>query len=143
MRPGAGVIAPGGESAWERVALAVAAEVPPPEIDAIWVFRPLRHERREWGTAVVARIDGERRRIYTARYVCTIKGKMRGQFSAAVEEVGSGPVAAVAELLVGVERRRDDEIATPVPVESWYPAPRLPPVPDFEDCSDHGPTRPG
>jgi hypothetical protein len=33
----------------------VAAEMPPAEIDTIYVFRPLRIAGREWGTAVIAR----------------------------------------------------------------------------------------
>ena len=94
---------------WERLALAVAQVMPPAEIDGIWVFAPVRREAREWGTAVLSRVDGERRRIYTARYILAVKGKERGKFESAVQEVGSGPVEALARLLQEAQRRIDDE----------------------------------
>ena len=50
---------------WPRLAAAVAEQMPAAEVDGIWVFSPLRHDGREWGTAVLSRVDGERRRIYT------------------------------------------------------------------------------
>ena len=56
----------------------------------VWVFSAVRHEGREYGTAVLSRVDGDRRRIYTARYVLALKGKERGKFEASVLEVGSG-----------------------------------------------------
>jgi hypothetical protein len=100
----------------------VAEVVPPAEVDGVWVFSPLRHDGREWGTAVLSRVDGDRRRIYTARYVLAIKGKERGKFEATVQEVGSGPVAALARLLQDAQKRIDDEQPpTPVPPESWFP----------------------
>ncbi|MGH7526433.1 MAG: hypothetical protein ACREMX_06990, partial [Gemmatimonadales bacterium] len=93
---------------WSRLAQAVAEVVPPAEVDAVWVFSPLRHEGREWGTAILSRVDGDRRRIYTARYMLAVKGKERGQFEAAVQEVGSGSVAALAQLLHDAQKRIDD-----------------------------------
>ena len=54
-------------SGWDRLAQAVAEVLPPDEVDGVWIFTPLRRENREWGTAVLSRVDGERRRIYTAR----------------------------------------------------------------------------
>lgn len=121
MGPGVGVNAPGAGPGWARLAEAVAATVPPAEIEAVWVFTPLRHEGREWGTAVLARADGERRRIYTARYALNIKGKERGKFEASVEEVGSGPVEALDRLVQEAHRRIDDE-QPPLPVapETWF-----------------------
>jgi hypothetical protein len=110
------------DSGWARLAGAVAEVVPPAEVDGVWVFSPLRHEGREWGTAVLSRLDGDRRRIYTARYVLAIKGKERGKFEATVQEVGSGPVAALTRLLQDAQKRIDDEQPpTPVPPESWFP----------------------
>jgi hypothetical protein len=106
---------------WQRLARAVAAEVPPAEVDGVWVFRSIRQESKEWGTAIVSRIEGDRRRIYTARYVHTIKGKERGKWSAVLEEVGSGPVEALDELIRGVEKRADEEMPTPVPPGDWFP----------------------
>lgn len=97
----------------------------------MWVFRAIRQEAREWGTAIVSRVEGERRRIYTARYVHTIKGKERGAWSGALEEVGSGPVEALDELIKGVEKRADEELPTRIPPTDWFP-----PAPD-------GPTQQG
>jgi hypothetical protein len=110
------------ESGWARLAGAVAEVVPPAEVDGVWVFSPLRREGREWGTAVLSRIDGERRRIYTARYMLAVKGKERGKFETTVQEVGSGPLAALAQLLQDTRKRIDDEQPpTPVPPETWFP----------------------
>ncbi len=67
-------------SGWDRLAQAVARAVPAEEVDAVWVFSPLRRDSREWGTAVLSRVKGERRRIYTARYLLSVKGKERGKF---------------------------------------------------------------
>jgi hypothetical protein len=101
----------------------VAEQSPPAEVDSIWVFATLRHEGREWGTAILSRVDGARRRIYTARYVLAIKGKERGKFESWVQEVGSGPAEALAQLLQDAQRRIDDEQPpTPVPPEEWFAA---------------------
>jgi hypothetical protein len=91
-------------------------------VDGVWVFSPVRHDGREWGTAVLSRIDGERGRIYTARYMLAIKGRERGKFEASVQEVGSGPLDALATLLRDAQKRIDDE-HPPVPVspDSWFP----------------------
>ncbi len=82
------------------------------EIDGVWQFRTIKRDGREFGTAMLARVDGaeqERRRIYTARFMHQLKGKERGQFEASLEEVGSGPVETLGELLAGVRKRIDDE----------------------------------
>jgi hypothetical protein len=114
-------------SGWDRLAQAVAEVLPPSEVDGVWVFTPLRRENREWGTAVLSRVDGERRRIYTARYVLAVKGKERGKFEASVQEVGSGTTEALARLVQEAHRRIDDEHPpTPVPPESWFPVVRAP-----------------
>jgi hypothetical protein len=114
---------------WPRLASSVAEQIPAAEVDGVWQFSALRHEGREWGTAVLSRVDGERRRIYTARYMLAVKGKERGRFEASVEEVGSGPVEALAQLLQEVQRRIDDEHPpVPVPPEDWFAgAPDAPP----------------
>jgi len=110
------------DSGWVRLAGAVADTLPPAEVDGVWTFRLLRHEGKEWGTAVLSRVDGDRRRIYTARYVLAIKGKERGKFEASVQEVGSGPVAALARLLQDAQKRIDDEEPpTPVSPAAWFP----------------------
>jgi hypothetical protein len=121
MGAGVEVSGPGAGPGWTRLAQSVAEVLPPAEVDRVWVFSPLRHEGREWGTAVLSRIDGERRRIYTARYMLAVKGKERGKFEASVQEVGSGPVEALAQLLRDAQKRIDDE-QPPLPVEPgrWF-----------------------
>ena len=110
------------DSGWFRLAGAVAEVVPPAEVDGVWIFNPLRREGREWGTAGLSRVDGDRRRIYTARYMLAVKGKERGKFEASVEEVGSGPLTALAQLLQDTRKRIDDEQPpTPVAPETWFP----------------------
>ena len=116
-------LTPGGgpDARWLRLADEVAKVVPIGEIDGIWTFQPLRNGPLEAGTAIVSRVDGERRRIVTARYVATIKGKQRGQFQSVVEEVGSGPLDALDRLLIDVEKRVDEGAPTPVAIREWYP----------------------
>jgi hypothetical protein len=121
MGTGIGVTSPGIGPGWSRLAEAVAATLPAGEVDGVWVFSPLRRERREWGTAVLSRVDGGRRRIYTARYALDVKGKERGKFEASVQEVGSGPVEALDRLLQEAHRRIDDEDPPlSVPPEAWF-----------------------
>jgi hypothetical protein len=110
-----------GATGWERLAHAVAQTMPPAEIDGIWVFAPVRRDSREWGTAVLSRADGERRRIYTAGYVLAVKGKERGRFESTIQEVGSGPVEALARLLHEAQQRIDDEHPpASIPPETWF-----------------------
>jgi hypothetical protein len=118
MRPGSQAATTPG---WERLAQKVALTLPPSEVDGVWVFSPLRRDANEWGTAVLSRVDGERRRIYTARYVLAVKGKERGKFEATVQEVGSGPLEVLARVLQEAQRRTDDE-QPPVPVSpaEWF-----------------------
>ncbi len=123
MGIGAHVSQPGAGPGWQRLAQQVAERVPPAEVDGVWVFSPRRREGREWGTAVLSRIEGERRRIYTARYMLAVKGKDRGRFEAEVREVGSGPVGALARLLQEARQRIDEEPPIPVSPESWFPSP--------------------
>jgi hypothetical protein len=112
--------------AWERLAAALKEQLPPAELDGIWAFRVVRREGRDFGTAILSRIEGDRRRIYTARFVLAVKGKTRGRFDWELEEVGSGPIEALEELLALVPKRSDEESPpAPVPVETWFP-PELP-----------------
>jgi hypothetical protein len=125
MGSAAEVTGPGIGPGWERLALKVADALPSADIDGVWVFPVLRQDQCEWGTAVLTRVEGERgerRRIYTARYMLQVKGKERGKFEATVEEVGSGPVERLPELLLDVHRRTDDEVP-PVEVApaAWFP----------------------
>jgi hypothetical protein len=113
---------PGAGPHWERLAQWVAERLPVEAIDGVWVFRVLRRDQREFGTAVLSTVDGERRIIHTARYVAVIKGKQRGGFEAQLEEVGSGPLDTLHELLALVPVRADDEDQpTPVDVSLWVP----------------------
>jgi hypothetical protein len=104
--------------------------LPAAEIDGVWVFRTLQSGPTEFGTAIISRVDGERRRIYTARYALLVKGRQRGGFEWGFEEVGSGPLEALEELLDLVPVRSVDT-EPPIPVEkaTWFP----PPGPDDDD----------
>jgi hypothetical protein len=115
---------PGVGLGWTRLAEEVLRVLPREEIDAVWAFPNIRRDEREWGTAVIARIEVGHRRIYTARYQLVLKGKERGRFEAAVEEVGSGPLETIAELLEEVHKRTDDE-HPPVSLDpvAWLPPP--------------------
>ena len=110
---------------WERLALALREALPIEELDRIWAFQVVRREGQDFGTAILSRVQGDRRRIYTARFVLTVKGKKRGQFEWFLEEVGSGPLEALDELLTLVPKRSDEE-QPPAPVEPelWFPAER-------------------
>ena len=115
---------PGAGPGWEKLALRVVELLPAGDIDGVWVFPVLRQDQREWGTAVLTRVEGEqgeRRRIYTARFMLQVKGKERGKFEATVEEVGSGPLEQLPALLLDVHRRTDDEVP-PVEIEpaAWF-----------------------
>lgn len=113
----------GWRSGWSRLAEAVFAEVPADEVDGLWQFLPIRAGKRELGTAILARRDGDRRRIYTARYALAIRGKERGQFEAHLEEVGSGPAETLGQMLLDVRRRLDeDDAPVPVDVAAWVAA---------------------
>ncbi len=113
---------PGTGPGWTRLAAELKAAVPSAEIDRIWAFRVVRHEGRDFGTAILSRVDGQRRRIYTARFTLTVKGKKRGAFEWGLDEVGSGPLPALDELLALVPKRSDEE-EPPLPVETvaWFP----------------------
>jgi len=113
---------PGVGSGWERLALALRDAVPVAEIDRVWAFRVVRLEGQDFGTAILSRVHGERRRIYTARFALTVKGKKRGQFEWFLDEVGSGPREALDELLALVPKRSDEE-EPPAPVDpgTWFP----------------------
>lgn len=113
---------PGEGERWERLAEWLRDQVAVEEVDGIWVFRVVRREQREFGTAVLSLVNGDRRRILTATYIATIKGKERGGFETELREVGSGPLEALHELLALVPIRADDE-DPPAAVEPsrWFP----------------------
>lgn len=127
----------GPRERWERLADEVARQIPVAEMDGIWVFQPLRNGPQEAGTAIISRIDGGRRRIYTARYVATVKGKQRGGWTSTIDEVGSGPIEALDRLLADVEKRVDEGAPNPVPLAEWYPErdPSLAPAAEDADTT--------
>ena len=113
---------PGIGPAWERLAEALRTAIPVREIDRIWAFRIVRREGREFGTAILSLVDGDRRRIATAQFALTVKGKKRGQFEWHLDEVGSGPLETLDELLALVPKRSDeDEPPAPVEPALWFP----------------------
>jgi hypothetical protein len=125
---------PGLGAPWLRLAERIRAEITVTEIDGIWVFRVLRRDGRDFGTAVVSRVDGNRRRIYTAQFVHTVKGKTRGRFDTEIALAGTGPLEALEELLGLVPKRSaDEEPPVPVAVEAWFP-----PLSEEAEASDAG-----
>lgn len=125
---------PGEGERWERLATWLRERIDPAEVDGIWVFRVVRRDRAEYGTAVLSLVAGDRRRILTARYVATIKGRERGEWESDLAEVGSGPLEALEELLALVPIRADDE-DPPAPVDprSWFP-----PLPAVDEAAEPG-----
>ncbi|HEX9892928.1 MAG TPA: hypothetical protein VGA78_03345 [Gemmatimonadales bacterium] len=114
---------PGTGPGWERLAEALRPVLTPGTIDGIWVFRTMRAGQREFGTAILSQVEGDRRRIYTARYALLIKGRQRGGFDWGLDEVGSGPLEALEELLALVPVRGvEDEPPLPIEVAVWFPA---------------------
>lgn len=96
--------------------------MPPPEIETIYLFRPLKREGREWGTAVVTRrVPEGRLRVYTARYMLVVRGKERGQSKVEVEEVGLSP-AEVLEQVMQATADHTDDAQPPVAIGPavWY-----------------------
>lgn len=110
---------------WARVAGELAAQVPPSEIQSLWVFPAVRREDREWGTAMVARRGaGDRIRIYTARYVQMVRGRERGQSRVEIAEVAECPLPVVYQVLKGVqERMAETEPPVEISPSAWYQPP--------------------
>jgi hypothetical protein len=120
--PFAAPACPGIGPGWEKLALTLRATLPREEIDGVWAFKVIRREGRDFGTAIVSRVEAGRCRIYTATFVYTVKGPKRGTFESEIIEVGSGPPEALDELLALVPRRSEEE-EPPVPVDPslWFP----------------------
>ena len=113
-------------SGWNQLAQVLRNALPVEQLDRIWAFNVVRREGQDFGTAILSRVEGDRRRIYTARFVLDVKGKQRGRFAWFLDEVGSGPLEALDELLALVPKRSDEE-EPPAAVEplAWFP-PELP-----------------
>lgn len=115
---------PGRGPGWAKLAEAVAARVAPQEIDTIYLFRPLKRDGREWGTAVVACHApdvGARLRVYTARYMLIVRGKDRGQARIDVRETALSPAEVIAHVMQSAaERSGDPEPPVAVGPAVWY-----------------------
>ena len=96
--------------------------MPPAEIETIYLFRPIKREGREWGTAVVTRkTEQGRLRVYTVKYMLIVRGKDRGQAKVELTEVGLSPAEVLAQVMQGTADRTGE---TEPPVELgpsvWY-----------------------
>jgi hypothetical protein len=100
----------------------VALRVPPAEIETIYLFRPIKREGREWGTAVVTQRHSEGRLVvYTARYMLVVRGKERGQTRFEVQEVALSPAEIVAQVMQGTaERTGESEPPLAMGAAVWY-----------------------
>ncbi len=120
-------VAPGRGPGWAKLAEAVAVEVPPAEIETIYLFRPLKREGREWGTAVVTRRatePGGRLRVYTARYMLIVRGKERGRFRVEVEETALSPAEVLERVMQATaDRTADAEPPVAAGPAVWYEGP--------------------
>jgi hypothetical protein len=96
--------------------------VPPAEIETIYLFRPIKREGREWGTAVITRRHPEGRLVvYTARYMLVVRGKEKGQSRVEVEEVALSPAEVVAQVMQqSAERSGEAEPPQAVGAGVWY-----------------------
>jgi len=102
----------------------VEAEMPPAEIAALYLFRPIKREGREWGTAVVTRKTGDgagRLRVYTAKYMLIVRGKDRGQAKVELKEVGLSPAEVLAQVMqAAADRTGDPEPPVEIAPGTWY-----------------------
>ena len=116
--------APGQGAGWAKLAAAVATQVPPAEIETIYIFRPIKRQGREWGTAVVTRQSGSgdrRLRVYTAKYMLVVRGKERGQAKVEVVEVALSTAEVLAQVLQAtVDRGGDTELPVELGPAVWY-----------------------
>ena len=116
--------APGQGPGWAKLAAAVEAQVPPAEIDTIYVFQPIKRQGREWGTAVITRkSEGPegRLRVYTAKYMLVVRGKERGQSKIEVVEVALSPAEVLARVMQAtVDRGGDTEPPVELGPAVWY-----------------------
>ena len=113
---------PGVGPGWLQLSRELAGQVAPEEVERLWVFPAVRREDHEWGTAIVARrADGERVRIYTARYVQAVRGRQRGQARVIIEEVAVCPLTVLYQVLKGVqERMAETEPPVEISPSVWY-----------------------
>ncbi len=113
---------PGRGEGWTKLAAVVEAQVPPAEIETIYVFRPIKRDGKEWGTAVVTRKTSDARlRVYTAQYMLVVRGKERGQSKIEVVEVALSPAEVIAQVMQAtVDRGGDTEPPVELGPAVWY-----------------------
>jgi hypothetical protein len=124
---GAALSGDGVGPGWTALAATVATQVPPAEIESIFVFRPIKRDGREWGTAVVTRA-GEaqasgvpRLRVYTARYMLVVRGKERGRSKVEVEEVALTPAEVIAQVMhATADRSGDPDPPAAIDRSTWF-----------------------
>jgi len=116
------LLTPGRGPGWEKLAEAVATQVPPAEIETIYVFRPYKREGREWGTAVVTRRASDGRlRVYTGKYMLVMRGKERGRSAVEVTEVALSPADVVERVMQATaDRTGDAEPPAALGPAVWY-----------------------
>ena len=73
--------------------------------------------------AVISRrLEGERKRIYTASYMLLLRGRYRGRAKVSVNEVGDTPDTVLQDVLRGVQDRAGDtEPAVEISPSVWFP----------------------
>lgn len=87
----------------------IATAMPREEVEAVWAFPPVRREGREHGVAVVSRVlEGDRRRVYRARYALGLGGSARGAVTVEIEPAAEGPPSLVPSVIEGVRDRADE-----------------------------------
>lgn len=119
----AGLARPLGQGpGWAKLAEAVRAAVPLAELETLYLFKPLKREGREWGTAVVTRrSDAGRLRVYTARYMLIVRGKERGRAKVELAEVGLSPAEVIERVMNDAAARTGDaEPPAAVAPAVWY-----------------------
>lgn len=100
---------------------AVAARMPPEEVDAVWVFPGVKRDNREHGAAVVTRrLGAGRHLVYRARYVLQLSGQERGKTTFEIVETAEAPAEMLPRVIEGVRRRADEAgDAEPVDLGHW------------------------
>ncbi len=83
-------------------------------LDALWIFPPLVKGRKEWGLVVASCFpdEGDRRRLFTARYRAERTGKGL-EVESEVSEQGEAPPDRFPRIVEGVVRRSAVELGDP------------------------------
>ena len=83
-------------------------------LDTLWIFPPLVKGRKEWGLIVASCFpdQGERRRLFTARYQAERTGKGL-EVESEISEQGEAPPDRFPRIVEGVVRRSAVELGDP------------------------------